>query len=101
MLDGIHTGEHRIVDPLQRSGMRGHLVSLAMSFVDNGPELLEREGRDAVVDATGHDVIDVVHKYFDPVGATRNLLADGATCIVRAVHMVSEVVQLFPPNDDV
>jgi hypothetical protein len=48
VLNGIHAGLNRIVHTIERHGVRCYFVVLAMRFIHDGAQLVERESRDVI-----------------------------------------------------
>ena len=71
--------------------MRRDLVTLAVGFVHNGPQLLQSERRYVVQDAVLADAIAAIGIHLDPVGAVHELFAHRLAAVFRPVYDLDPV----------
>src|SRR5438132_12959476 len=72
--------------------MRRDLVTLAVGFVHNGPQLLQSERRYVVQDAVLADAIAAIGIHLDPVGAVHELFAHRLAAVFRPVYDLDPVM---------
>src|SRR5438128_12564716 len=71
--------------------MRRDLVTLAVGFVHNGPQLLQSERRYVVQDAVLADAIAAIGIHLDPVGDMHELFAHRLAAVFRPVYDLAPV----------
>src|SRR5271157_2842349 len=98
VLDGVHAGLNRIVHSIQRGGMGGNLVALAMRLVHDGAQLVHGEGRDVVEDAIGLYAVTAVGINLNPIHSVGDLLAYCFAPAVGAVHLLYALGPLQLPR---